>query len=119
MELVATAGRECGKMTDRIALDDGRYSWEPAVLNAFTATPETVAAKIGTAKQAIADRLKDQPPPGASETAALMYALEALDTLGALGRVIDSASNDPTSKESGTKESTSEDPTSNDPTSEQ
>ena len=91
-------------MTDRIALDDGRYSWEPAVLNAFTATPETVAAKIGTAKQAIADRLKGQPPPGASETAALMYALEALDTLGALGRVIDSASNDPTS---------------NDPTSEQ
>jgi len=29
----------------------------------------------------------------------LMYALEALDTLGALGRVIDSASYDPTSEQ--------------------
>ncbi len=86
-------------MTDRIALDDGRYSWEPAVLNAFTAAPETVAAKIGTAKQAIADRLKDQPPPDASETAALMYALEALDTLSALRLLIDPTSESPSSKD--------------------
>ncbi len=80
-------------------MSEGRYSWEPAVLNAFTATPETVAAKIGTAKQAIADRIKDQSPPDASETAALMYALEALDTLSALRLLIDPTSEkDPTSE---------------------
>jgi hypothetical protein len=70
-------------------VSEERYSWEPAVLNAFTATPETVAAKIESAKQAVADRLKDQNPPDSSETAALMYALEALDTLSALRLLID------------------------------
>src|SRR5579872_4819967 len=48
-------------------MSEGRYLWEPAVLNAFTATPETVAAKIEIAKQAIADRLQEQDPPYASE----------------------------------------------------
>jgi hypothetical protein len=70
-------------------MSEGRYSWEPAVLNAFTSTPESVAAKIEIAKQAIADRLKDLNPPDPSETAALMYALEALDTLSALRLLID------------------------------
>ena len=73
-------------------MSEGRYSWEPAVLNAFTASPETVASKIELAKQAIADRLKDQHPPDAWETSALMYALEALDTLSALGLLIDPTS---------------------------
>lgn len=80
------------------AVSEGRYSWETAVLNAFTADPETVAAKIETAKQGISDRLRDQNTPDASETAALIYALEALDTLGALGRVIDPNSKAPTSE---------------------
>jgi hypothetical protein len=94
------------------AMNEGRYSWEPAVLNAFTAAPETVAAKIESAKQAIADRLKDQTAPDASETSTLMYALEALDTLGALGLLID-----PTSKDSNSEGSTSKGPSSKDPTS--
>lgn len=85
-------------------MNEDRYSWEPAVLNAFTATPETVAARIESAKQAIAERLKDHKPPDASETSALMYALESLDTLSALRLLIDSTSkgstsNDPTSQE--------------------
>ena len=71
------------------AMSEGRYLWEPAVLNAFASAPETVASKIELAKQAIADRLKDQHPPDACETSSLMYALEALDTLGALGLIID------------------------------
>lgn len=71
------------------AVSEDRYSWEPAVLNAFSAAPETVAAKIESAKQAIAARLKDHNPPDASETAALIYALEALDTLSALRLLID------------------------------
>jgi hypothetical protein len=75
------------------AMSEGRYLWEPAVLNAFASAPETVASKIELAKQAIADRLKDQHTPDARETSSLMYALEALDTLGALGLLID-----PTSK---------------------
>ena len=79
-------------------MSEGRYLWEPAVLNAFTATPETVAAKIEIAKQAIADRLQEQDPPYASETSALMYALEALNNLSALGLLIDSTSEGPTSK---------------------
>ena len=81
------------------AVSEDRYSWEPAVLNAFTAAPETVAAKIEGAKQAIAGRLKDQNPPDPSETAALMYALEALETLSALRLLIDSASTGPTSED--------------------
>jgi hypothetical protein len=89
------------------AMSEGRYLWEPAVLNAFSSAPETVASKIELAKQAIADRLadrvKDQHPPDASETSVLMYALEALDTLGALRILVDpssvdSSSNDPTSR---------------------
>jgi hypothetical protein len=80
-------------------MSEGRYLWETAVLNAFNATPETVAAKIEIAKQAVADRLRDQTPPDASETSALMYALEALDTLGALGSLVDSASKGPNSKD--------------------
>jgi hypothetical protein len=71
------------------AINEGCYLWEPAVLNAFSSVPETVASKIELAKQAIADRLKDQHPPDACETSSLMYALEALDTLGALGLLID------------------------------
>jgi hypothetical protein len=74
-------------------MSEGRYLWEPAVLNAFSSAPETVASQIELAKQAIADRLKDQRAPDACETSVLMYALEALDTLGALGLLID-----PTSK---------------------
>jgi hypothetical protein len=84
-------------------MSEGRYSWETAVLNAFTATPETVAAKIELAKQAIAKRLQDQHPPDASETSALMYALKALDTLSALGLLIDPTSKDSNSKDPSSK----------------
>jgi hypothetical protein len=73
-------------------MSEGRYLWEAAVLNAFTSAPETVASKIELAKQAIADRLKDPHAPDACETSSLMYALEALDTLGALGLLIDPTS---------------------------
>jgi hypothetical protein len=73
-------------------ISEGRYLWEPVVLNAFASAPETVASKIEVAKQAIADRLQDEHPPDACETSALMYALEALDTLGALGLLIDRSS---------------------------
>lgn len=79
-------------------MSEGRYSWEQAVLNALSATRETVASKIDIAKQAIADRLKDQNRPDVSETSALMYALEALDTLGALALLIDPKSEDPAEK---------------------
>ena len=92
-----------------------RYSWEPAVLNAFPAAPETVAAKIETAKQAIGARLQDLNPRDASETAALMYALEALDTLGALRLVIDSASANSTSKGSPSNDPSAKDPSAKDP----
>jgi hypothetical protein len=71
------------------AMSEARYVWEPAVLDAFRADAETVAAKIVVAKEAIAERLKDNNPPDATETSALMYALESLETLGALGRIID------------------------------
>ena len=76
-------------MTDRIAMSEGRYSWEPAVLNAFNATPESVESKIEAANRAIAERLNDQNPPDFCETSALMYALDALDTLGALRLLVD------------------------------
>jgi hypothetical protein len=80
-------------------VSEHRYLWEPAVLNAFTATPEAVAAKIELAKRTIAERLEDGNPPDASETCTLMYAQEALDTLAALGLLIDSTSKNPTSKD--------------------
>ena len=71
---------------------ENRYLWEPAVLNALRATPDTVASNVEIAKQAIAERLKDEHPPDACETSVLMYALEALETLGALGLLIDRSS---------------------------
>lgn len=93
MEFAAPAGGGKRGNDGAIAMSEGRYLWEPAVLNAFTSAAETVASKIELAKQAIADRLadrvKDQHPPDAFETSSLMYALEALDTLGALGLLID------------------------------
>jgi hypothetical protein len=89
MEFAAPAGRGKRENDGAMAMSEGRYLWEPAVLNAFSSAPETVASKIELAKQAIADRLKDQHPPDACETSALKYALEALDTLGALGLLID------------------------------
>lgn len=76
-------------------MSESRYVWERAVLDAFRATPETVASKIVLAKEAIAERLKDQNPPDDAETSALVYALEALDTLGALRQVIDPTPEDP------------------------
>jgi hypothetical protein len=79
------AGARRGKMADRLAMDGGRYSWETAVLDAFAATPEAVASKIDVAKQAIAERVNGEHPPDACETSVLMYALDALETLGALG----------------------------------
>lgn len=78
-------------------MSGGRYTWEAAVLNALRATPETVAAEIGRAKEAIGERLRDHDPPDATETSALMYALEALETLGALGKIIDPGEEDPSS----------------------
>jgi hypothetical protein len=60
-------------------MDGGRYSWETAVLKAFTATPQAAASQVDIAHRAIAQRLNDQNPPDVSETSVLMYALEALD----------------------------------------
>lgn len=79
-------------------MSEVRYSWEAAVLTAFTAAPETVAFKIDIANQAIAERLKDQNPPDSSETSILLYALEALETLAALQILIEPASKDPAEK---------------------
>ena len=80
------------------AMSENGYSWEPAVRNALTATPETVACKIDIANRAIAERLNDREPPDACETSVLLYALEALDTLGALRLVIDAQVEGPASK---------------------
>jgi len=73
-------------------MSERRFSWETAVLNAFTATPETVSSKIDIANRAIAERLNDRQPPDACETSVLMYALDALETLGALRQLADTTS---------------------------
>lgn len=65
-------------------MSTGRYSWEPAVLEALASGRPSVAAKIDTAEQAIMARLRGQHPPDACETSALMYALDALNALRAL-----------------------------------
>lgn len=78
-------------------MSEGRYTWEAAVLNALRATPETVAFEIERAKKVIAQRLKGPNPPDAAETSALMYALEALETLEALRKIIDPGEKDPPS----------------------
>ncbi len=71
-------------------MSEGRYLWEPAVLNAFTSGPETVASQIELAETKPSPiGSKDPHVPDACETSSLMYALEALDTLGALGLLID------------------------------
>ena len=74
-------------------MDGLRYSWETAVLDAFRATPETVASRIDVAHQAISQRLNELHAPDACETSVLIYALEALDTLDAVRLLIDPISN--------------------------
>jgi len=58
-----------------------KYPWQEFVLDAFTASSETLRAKIEMAEQAIAARLNSEPPPDADEEIAITDAQNALRVL--------------------------------------